>query len=78
MPKSKELTFEEQLKRLDAIVNALETQEVDLEQSLKLFEEGIQLTRHCQKRLQDAKKKVEILTQDSDTLKPFSEGDLSS
>jgi len=78
MPKSKEQSFEEQLKRLEAIVNALETQEVDLEQSLKLFEEGIQLTRHCQKRLQDAKKKVEILTNDSDELKPFSEGDLSS
>lgn len=71
MPKSKEPKFEDQLKRLEQIVDQLETKEVPLDDSLKLFEEGVRLARTCQKTLEDAKRKVEILVKDSGELKPF-------
>jgi exodeoxyribonuclease VII small subunit len=73
MPKLKEQKFENQLKRLEEIVTRLETKEAELDDSLGLFEEGIQLARSCQKKLQDAKKKVEILVKETGTLVPFEE-----
>ncbi len=71
MPKSKELTFDAQLKRLEAIVNQLEAKEVSLEASLKLFEEGVNLTRACQGALEGAKQKVECLIRETGELKPL-------
>jgi len=75
MPKSKELTFEDQLKRLEQIVTQLETKDVPLEDSLKLFEEGVRLARTCQKTLEGARQKVEILVKETGQLEPFTEGD---
>ncbi len=53
--------FESNLKRLDQIVTELEKGELPLEQSLTLFEEGVQLSADCRKELQEAEGKVEIL-----------------
>jgi len=53
--------FEECLERLEKIVQELEKGEVSLEKSLKLFEEGIQLSSACRKELEQAEGKVEIL-----------------
>lgn len=53
--------FEECLQRLEKIVDELETGNVSLEQALKLFEEGTQLSSSCRKELEDAEGKVEIL-----------------
>jgi len=53
--------FEECLERLEKIVQELEKGEVPLEKSLKLFEEGIQLSSACRKELEQAEGKVEIL-----------------
>ncbi len=58
MPKEK---FEEALKKLEKIVSRLEEGEIPLEESLKLFEEGIRLSRFCNQKLDEAEKKVEIL-----------------
>jgi exodeoxyribonuclease VII small subunit len=53
--------FEDCLQRLEKIVNELETGNVPLEQALKLFEEGMQLSSSCRKELEEAEGKVEIL-----------------
>ena len=58
---SKELTFEQSVKRLSEIVQALEKGDLPLEDSLKLFEEGVKLSRASQDKLDAAQKRVEEL-----------------
>ena len=62
----KQKSFEEALERLDEIVTNLETGEVALEESIKLFEEGMQLTKHCMEKLTQAEKKLHKLTKKED------------
>jgi len=57
--------FESSLKKLEEIVTELEAGDLPLEKSIKAFEDGIKLTRHCQKLLTDAELKIEKLV-DSD------------
>ena len=71
-----EKKFEAALARLEEIVKELETGDLPLEHSLKLYEEGIKLSRLCNKRLEDAERRVEILLKDKNgTVKaqPFEE-----
>ena len=56
-----EIKFEESLKRLEDIVGELEKGDRTLEESLAMYEEGIKLSRACAKKLEAAKRKVEIL-----------------
>ncbi len=70
-PKSNEPKFEDALSRLEMIVSQLESHEAALDQSLALFEEGIHLARSCQKRLEEAKKKIEVLNKATGELRPF-------
>ncbi|MCJ7646495.1 exodeoxyribonuclease VII small subunit [bacterium] len=56
-----EIKFEEAISRLEKIVQELEEGEKSLEDSLKLFEEGIRLSKFCSGKLEEAKKKIEIL-----------------
>lgn len=67
--------FEKSLEELENLVNKMEQGDLTLEQSLKEFERGVELTRQCQKALQDAEQKVEILLQKSADaeLSPFSD-----
>ena len=51
-------TFEESMTRLEQIVRAMERGDVALEESLKLFQEGMELVRSCQKLLDDAQLQV--------------------
>jgi exodeoxyribonuclease VII small subunit len=53
--------FEDALNKLEKIVSKLEDGEIPLEDSLKLFEEGIRLSRLCNQKLEEAEKRVEIL-----------------
>jgi len=53
--------FEDALNKLEKIVSQLEQGEISLEESLKLFEEGIRLSRLCNQKLDEAEKRVEIL-----------------
>ena len=55
-------TFEESTTELEGIVSQLEIGEITLDDSLKLFEQGIKLAKNCRKKLDDAEKKVKILT----------------
>lgn len=58
---SQELKFEEALARLEEIVRNLEQGEVSLDTTLQLFEEGVQLARFCNKKLDEAEAKIEIM-----------------
>jgi len=58
MPKER---FEDALNKLEKIVTKLEEGDVPLEESLRLFEEGIKLSRFCNQKLDEAEKRVEIL-----------------
>jgi len=60
------LKFEEAMSRLETIVSELEKGDLPLDESLKIFEEGIKLSKTCLKMLDDAERKVEILVQDKD------------
>jgi len=59
-----DLKFEDSLARLEQIVSQLEAGNLPLEESLKVFEEGIALARHCARYLEEAEKRIEILTKD--------------
>lgn len=56
--------FEQAMARLEAIVGELEKGDLPLDESLKIFEEGIRLSKNCLKVLEEAERKVEILVQD--------------
>ncbi len=60
MAKSNE-KFEDYLKELENILEKLENEEVALEDALKFYEEGIKLSKKCEKILNDAKQKITVL-----------------
>ena len=57
-----EKKFEEALTRLEEIVRKLECGDLSLDESLKAFEEGIRLSGFCSRKLDEAERKVEVLT----------------
>lgn len=72
------INFEESLTNLEKIVEQLEQGQLPLDQSLKQFEQGVKLIRHCQQALKTAEQKVKILTTgpEGDTLKDFDNSEL--
>jgi len=64
--KSKPLDFEKALKELESLVETMEQGEISLEDSLKQFERGVDLTRQCQTALKEAEQKVQILINKSE------------
>ncbi|MCH7590881.1 exodeoxyribonuclease VII small subunit [PVC group bacterium] len=68
MPKSKEKkkNFESALSCLEEIVQCLEDESLNLDDSIKKFEEGISLVRFCSKKLDESEKRIEILLKDKD------------
>lgn len=58
--------FEAALAELEQIVRSLEQGELPLEESLRRFERGVELTRHCQKALRQAEQKIRILGKTGD------------
>ena len=64
--KTKEPSFEDGLKRLEAIVKELEQGELALERSLALYEEGTALNHALGLRLDDAERRIEVLTRGAD------------
>ncbi len=63
---SKEMTYEKAIKRLEEIVELLEKNDATLEESMKLFEEGVKLTAYCNEQLTLAEQKVTELTKNDD------------
>lgn len=60
----KNKTFETSLMDLEKIVRELEQGDLSLEESLKLFEDGVKLSRECQERLNQAERRIEVLLKD--------------
>ena len=57
--------FEASLDKLEKLVEKMEDGDLTLEESLKIFEEGVKLTRECQQALADAEQKVKLLIKES-------------
>lgn len=58
--------FEKSLTRLEEVVKRLESPDLSLDEAMKLFEEGVKLSRDCQKQLEEAEGRVEILLKKAD------------
>lgn len=73
--KKNTVSFEDSLAELEKLVEQLEQGDISLEESLKSFEKGVNLTRTCQKALQEAEQKVQILleTNGKQKLEPFTD-----
>ncbi len=62
--KQKEPTFEAALQRLEEVLEALEHGNLNLEDAMRAFEEGVGLVRYCHQKLEDVEKRVELLLKD--------------
>lgn len=62
-PRSNE--FEKAFQQLEKIVRRLESEELPLDESLRLFEEGISLSRFCHAKLEEVEKKIELILADA-------------
>lgn len=58
--------FEKSLARLEEVVKRLELTDLSLDEAMKLFEEGVKLSRDCQKQLEEAEGRVEVLLKKAD------------
>lgn len=59
-------TFEQAMKHLEKIVQDLESGDMPLEKAIKTFEEGVQLSKFCSKKLDETEKRITVLMQNSD------------
>ncbi len=82
MKKKDTATFEKKILRLEEISNLLESEDTELEEALKLFEEGVELSKDCISTLKNAelkitelKKKIEAVTNSGKTNKKHNSGD---
>lgn len=66
--RKKTLQFEQALEELETLVDDLENGDLPLDEALKAFEKGIQLTQQCQQRLTEAEQKVQLLVEQQDQL----------
>ena len=64
MAAKKSYPFEASLDKLEKLVEKMEDGDLTLEESLKIFEEGVKLTRECQQALADAEQKVKLLIEE--------------
>ncbi|MBP5460015.1 MAG: exodeoxyribonuclease VII small subunit [Clostridia bacterium] len=67
MAEQKQMTYEEAMTRLEKIVSMLENDTLSLDESLKLFEEGTNLARFCNKTLDEAELKITKLNSGDET-----------
>lgn len=63
-----ELNFEEAIKELERITTELEKGDLNLEESVKKFEEGMKLSKKCNSIIEDAERKINILLQKGDEI----------
>ncbi len=65
----KDVNFEELIEKLEEITNKLEKEQLSLDESVKLFEEGMQISKECNSKLEDAEKRITILINQNDEIK---------
>lgn len=66
---SKEENFEELIEKLENITNRLEKEQLPLDETVKLFEEGMEVSKKCNTKLEDAEKKITILINENNDLR---------
>jgi len=59
-------SFENSMKRLEEIVEQLDSGKLSLDESLKIFEEGVELSKYCSEKLNQAEKRIKTLIKQSD------------
>ena len=64
--KSEEKTFEELMVELENITTKLEKEQISLDESVKLFEEGMNISKECNKKLEEAEKRITMLVETKD------------
>lgn len=69
MSKKEEINFEELMTKLEDITNRLESEKLSLDESVKLFEEGMGISKECNKKLEDAERKITILINQDNEIK---------
>ncbi|AOY77070.1 exodeoxyribonuclease VII small subunit [Clostridium formicaceticum] len=71
----RKLSYEKALKRLEEVIQQLESKELSLEDSLKLFQEGIDLYRICNTKLNEVEEKIMIIIEENGEIKniPFTD-----
>jgi exodeoxyribonuclease VII small subunit len=77
--RTKSNEFEKAFQQLEKIVQRLESEELPLDDSLQLFEEGIRLSRFCHQRLEEVEKKIETILADAKgqpVTEPFDAGEM--
>ncbi len=76
-----EVKFEEAIKKLEKIVEDLEKGDLSLDEALKKYQDGLEMSRICAQRLDNAKKKIDVLVKNKKgefELKPFDSSAVSS
>lgn len=63
---AKKETFKQSMERLDAIIEALDRNEIELEDAIKLFEEGLQLVKNCDAQLKQFEQRMNVLLTDEE------------
>ena len=79
MARTRANEFEKAFQQLEKIVQRLESEELPLDESLQLFEEGIRLSRFCNQKLEEVEKKIELILADAKgqpRVEPFEETEL--
>ena len=66
MKEKEDINFEEAMKKLEEIAAELEKNDLDLDTSVKKFEEGMELSKQCSKILESAEKKISVLINTAD------------
>ncbi len=69
MSKSEDLNFEALMEKLEEITTMLEKEQLSLDDSVKLFEEGMAISKQCNEKLENAEKRISILIQKDDEIK---------
>ena len=75
MAKKEELNFEELMGKLEEITGKLENEKLSLDDSVKLFEEGIDISKKCNSKLEESERKITMLINENNEIK---EEDLTS
>lgn len=70
---AKRATFEQDFNALKELVDKIENKELDIEEALKLYEDGVKLYRKCQKRISSIEQKIQKIQFEDDSLVSFEE-----
>ena len=69
MAKKEELNFEELMGKLEEITGKLENEKLSLDDSVKLFEEGMDISKKCNSKLEEAERKITMLINENNEIK---------